>query len=123
MSPFDDNFYEDLNFAGLDHRMEESMDAQIAAQTSIPLELWLKEGPDIDSDAYSLDSEESPELLEELLELPDFDYIPGTLLEFFVITLILNSCVDKNLISALHAKRCRAGEESSSWYPWPDKTV
>ena len=68
MNPFDGNSSEDFDTVGL--QMEESMDALIVAQTTTPLDLWLNEGPEIDSDSYSLDSEGSP-------ELPEFDYVPG----------------------------------------------
>ena len=61
-------------YDGGPHQLEDTIDTLIAAQTAIPIEQWLGEGPEIDTDTYSIDSDETADLV-------DFDYAPGTYYE------------------------------------------
>ena len=58
----------DLNYA-----LDTPIDDMIIAQTALPIEQWLNDSPDVDSDTYSVDTEEPL--------LVDLDYSPSKLRE------------------------------------------
>ena len=61
----------ELGTIDLDYTLEDTVDSIIASKTSGCLDEWLSRGLDINSDSYSVDSDE------EEPQAQDFDYTPG----------------------------------------------